>query len=161
MKTNKRRRQPIKAPSKLTKGIAGLLLIGYISLLLYWMFWGFGRSTHISGDFRYNLVPLETIRLFAKSASWDNLRAPLINLAGNVAVFVPLGVLLPIVFTKLRLYIRFLLAFVLMISLLELSQGILGAGVADIDDLILNTIGGSIGYMIYSYFASRKAGRNR
>lgn len=133
--------------------MAALLLLGYGGLLLYWMFWGFGRSAHLSGDFRYNIIPFETIKLFARSASWDNLRAPLINLAGNVVVFIPFGVLLPILFRKCRTYFGFIARFVLLILLLELAQGVLGVGVADIDDLILNGSGATIGYIAYRLIA--------
>ncbi|NGZ75663.1 VanZ family protein [Saccharibacillus alkalitolerans] len=141
----------MKAKTIAFKLLAGLLLLGYGGVLLYWMFWGFGRSAHIGLDepFRYNAEPFETIRLFTRSAGWDNLRAPLINLAGNVAVFVPFGILFPILFRKCRNYFGFILRFLLLILLLELAQGFSGAGVADVDDLILNGIGATIGYIGY------------
>ncbi|CAM4268963.1 VanZ family protein [Saccharibacillus endophyticus] len=150
----------MKAKVIVVKVLAGLVLLGYGGLLLYWMFWGFGRSAHISGDFRYNIVPFETIQLFARSASWDNLRAPLINLAGNVAVFVPFGVLFPILFGKCRNYFGFLTRFLLFIVILELAQGVLGAGVADVDDVILNSIGASLGYIGYRLIAGPGKKRN-
>jgi len=150
----------MKAKVIVVKVLAGLVLLGYGGLLLYWMFWGFGRSAHISGDFRYNIVPFETIQLFARSASWDNLRAPLINLAGNVAVFVPFGVLFPILFGKCRNYFGFLIRFLLFIVILELAQGMLGAGVADVDDVILNSIGASLGYIGYRLIAGPGKKRN-
>lgn len=140
----------MKARNIAVKLLAALMLLGYGALLLYWMFWGFGRASHIGlGGFRYNLEPFETIKLFTRSAGWDNLRAPLINLAGNVAVFVPFGVLLPILFRKCRFYPVFLLRFLALIVVLELAQGISGAGVADVDDLILNGLGATIGYVGY------------
>lgn len=143
----------MKAKTIIVKVLAGLILLGYGGLLLYWMFWGFGRSAHISGDFRYNVVPFETIQLFARSASWDNLRAPLINLVGNVAVFVPFGVLFPVLFRTCRTLFGFLIRFLAFIVILELAQGVLGAGVADIDDVILNSIGASLGYIGYRVLA--------
>lgn len=141
----------MKAKTIAVKLLAALLLLGYGSMLLYWMFWGFGRSAHIGLDepLRYNLEPFETIRLFTRSAGWDNLRAPLINLAGNVAIFVPFGVLFPILFRKCRRYPGFIIRFLTMILVLELAQGISGAGVADVDDLILNGVGATVGYIGY------------
>jgi len=141
----------MKARNIAVKLLAALVLLGYGSLLLYWMFWGFGRSSHIAlgGDFRYNLEPFETIRLFTRSAGWNNLRAPLINLAGNVALFIPFGVLFPILFRRCRRYPVFIIRFLALILLLELAQGISGAGVADVDDLILNGAGATIGYIGY------------
>lgn len=139
----------MKAKKVFVKLLALLVLLGYGGLLLYMMFWGFGRSTHLSGEFRYNIVPFETIRLFARSADWDNIRAPFINLVGNVAVFVPFGVLLPVLSRRCRNYFGFLGRFLLLILTLELAQGVLGVGVADIDDLILNGVGATIGYIVY------------
>ncbi|OWA33617.1 hypothetical protein B9G55_19890 [Saccharibacillus sp. O16] len=142
----------MKAKKVVIKLLALLILLGYGALLLYMMFWGFGRSAHISGEFRYNIVPFETIRLFARSADWDNIRAPFINLVGNVAVFIPFGVLLPILFRRCRNYLGFIGRFLLLILALELAQGVLGAGVADVDDLILNGIGATLGYIVYRVF---------
>ena len=150
----------MKAKAIVVKALAGLVLLGYGGLLLYAMFWGFGRSAHISGDFRYNIVPFETIQLFARSASWDNQRAPLINLAGNVAVFVPFGVLFPVLFGTCRNYFGFLIRFLGFIVILELAQGALGAGVADVDDVILNSIGASLGYIGYRMIAGPGKKRN-
>ncbi|MEJ8302371.1 VanZ family protein [Saccharibacillus sacchari] len=150
----------MKAKIIAVKALAALVLLGYSGLLLYWMFWGFGRSAHISGDFRYNIVPFETIRLFARSASWDNIRAPLINLVGNVAVFVPFGVLFPVLFRTCRTFFGFLIRFLVFIVILELAQGGLGAGVADIDDVILNSIGASLGYMGYRMIVGPEKKRN-
>ncbi len=152
----------MKAKKIVIKLAAALVLLSYGGLLLYWMFWGFGRSAHISGSFRYNIVPFETIRLFARSADWDNIRAPFINLVGNVAVFVPFGVLFPVLFRRCRNYFGFIGRFLLLIVGLELAQGALGAGVADIDDLILNGIGATLGYIVYRAFggpAVKRGGR--
>ncbi|WP_261306622.1 hypothetical protein [Paenibacillus andongensis] len=46
---------------KLARPLIWLLFIGYTSCLLYWMFLGFGRQMHTTGQLAYNVVPFRTI----------------------------------------------------------------------------------------------------
>jgi len=72
------------------------------------------------------------------------------NIGGNIVGFVPLGILIPLVFTFLGGFFR-VTGIVFLISLLfETTQLLAGIGVFDVDDLILNTAGGIIGYIIYA-----------
>ncbi|OME89728.1 MULTISPECIES: VanZ family protein [Paenibacillus] len=120
------------------KMIALILLIGYTMLLTYWMIWGFGRTTQ--SEFSYNLVPFSTM------ASYFPIRslASLINIVGNIAVFVPFGVLIPVVF-RIR-YIKMLGFFLVGLFVLEMAQLISRRGSLDVDDFILNSVGVTIGY---------------
>lgn len=65
---------------------------------------------------------------------------------GNLIWFVPLGVLLPVL-TKARKS-TILWGFGLSLYI-EVSQYIFGTGVSEVEDLILNTAGTGIGYLIY------------
>jgi len=68
---------------------------------------------------------------------------------GNIAGFIPLGILLPLLFRKLRTAFR-TVALIFLISLaFETAQLILILGVFDVDDLLLNTLGGAIGYLLF------------
>ncbi|MBR5090906.1 MAG: VanZ family protein [Ruminiclostridium sp.] len=80
------------------------------------------------------------------------------NLVGNVVLFVPIGVFLPVLFPKQRRFGMFLLTTALTITAVELTQLFTLLGTCDIDDLILNTAGASIGYALYRLFARRKQG---
>ena len=65
---------------------------------------------------------------------------------GNLVWFVPLGVLLPVL-TKAR---KATILWGLGLSLyIEESQYVFGTGVSEVEDLILNTAGTGIGYLIY------------
>ena len=65
---------------------------------------------------------------------------------GNLVWFVPLGVLLPVL-TKAR---NATILWGLGLSLyIEVSQYVFGTGVSEVEDLILNTTGTGIGYLIY------------
>ena len=57
-----------------------------------------------------------------------------------------LGVFLPLLMRKLRRFWRFLLVCALTIALVETAQALLLVGSADVDDLILNLCGVSIGF---------------
>ena len=78
------------------------------------------------------------------------------NTFGNVALFMPLGVLLPLVSNRFRLLRRVLVvAFCLSVSI-EATQFVLrflgNPRAVDIDDVILNTLGGCLGFAFYKLF---------
>ncbi|MEC0370593.1 VanZ family protein [Paenibacillus chibensis] len=129
------------------KVLAWLLFVGYSVCLVYWMFRGFGRAAHIG--LQFNLVPLNTIFGYIFNLNTDNLGTTIINLAGNIGVFMPFGVLLPFLFPGLRRYSLFLTWFTASVIVLEFLQTILRVGIGDIDDVILNGIGASLGFMVY------------
>ena len=94
-----------------------------------------------------NLRPFHTIRLFSSKRVTTEYSYQ--NIGGNIIGFIPLGILLPLVFPFLINGWR-VVGFIFGISLLfELTQLVFGVGVFDVDDLILNTAGGLIGYLVY------------
>lgn len=67
----------------------------------------------------------------------------------NAVIFVPLGILLPVVFSKMRnmgrsVFTGFILSFII-----ETCQLVLCCGVVQTEDIIMNTLGTAIGYLIY------------
>lgn len=123
---------------------AFMVLIGYFLFIGYMMLFGFGRSPHET--YMYNLVPFSTIQHFMQLSNF-NTNIWVINLIGNIGVFIPFGLLIPMVFGER--YVRFLFIFLLGLFILETLQLITRRGSFDIDDFILNTIGATIGYSIY------------
>ena len=79
------------------------------------------------------------------------------NVGGNILLLMPLGFLAPILWEKLKYFKRIiLLGFIVSISIeflqfLEIITGARGR-VCDIDDVICNVLGISIGYLIYKLF---------
>ncbi|MGZ7440471.1 VanZ family protein [Paenibacillus sp. TH7-28] len=121
-----------------------ILLIGYSLLLIYWMLFGFGRVSH--STYMYNLKPLSTIRLYLRSYDFMS-GIWLVNLVGNIGVFVPFGILLPFVFRgNLR---RSSAVFITGVFVLESLQLLLKRGSFDVDDFILNTLGFGLGLGVY------------
>lgn len=76
------------------------------------------------------------------------------NIAGNMLLLLPLGFLVPILWQRFqdgRKMILFTFCFSLSIELMQLLLMYIGlTGRAfDVDDIILNTLGGCIGYFLY------------
>ena len=97
-----------------------------------------------------NLRPLYTIQGYWRIATGQGnpylIRHACINLAGNVAAFVPLGFFLPWLFRRLRPFFPFLGCTVLIILVIELVQLFTLVGSCDVDDLILNLPGALLGW---------------
>ncbi|MFC4401605.1 VanZ family protein [Gracilibacillus xinjiangensis] len=102
-----------------------------------------------------NLIPFKnTFRYLMES---DNFSFQFIfnNIVGNILVFLPLGLLLPLLF---RQYKRFPLLFATVTCLtilVEITQITLHIGQFDVDDVILNIIGGMIGFLLAKLLADK------
>lgn len=106
---------------------------------------------------RTNLIPFATIihHIDLLGSKYIELaRHAAINLIGNVVMFIPLGFFLPSIWPKFRFYLKFMLAVFLTITSVELIQLVTLLGSMDIDDLILNLAGASIGFLIYIIITS-------
>ena len=97
--------------------------------------------------FRINLVPL--VNLF----DYDIFSEALINFIGNTAMFIPLGIVWPIVFKELDTPLKNLAAGAGFSLLIEILQLPFFDRVSDIDDLLLNTLGFAVGYGVYRLVA--------
>lgn len=92
---------------------------------------------------RINLMPV--VYLF----DYPVFREALINLIGNTAMFLPLGIVWPGVFPKLDSHRKVIAAGIGYSLLIELAQLPFYDRVTDIDDLILNSLGFLLGYGIF------------
>lgn len=95
-----------------------------------------------------NVKPFYTIKLFYKSRRLDA-EYKIDNIGGNIIGFIPLGILFPLLFPGCRKFFRLVLAVFLMSLFFETSQLLFNLGVFDVDDLMLNTVGGIAGYILY------------
>ena len=122
----------------------------YIIALGYFLFFAesMGRTTR-GDEYHYNLQPLFEIKRIWRSSHILGMKYVILNFAGNVIAFIPFGYLLPkMVKKKPRLFHTVLFSFEFSL-LVELTQLISRTGSFDVDDLILNTFGGLIGYILY------------
>ena len=67
---------------------------------------------------------------------------------GNIVWFVPLGFFLPILLKKRSFLIIMIIGFLFSFAI-ETTQYVFRKGVAELDDLILNTLGVAIGYCLF------------
>ncbi len=142
----------------------------YIKLLFFYYLWvlanvlffdnAFGRGfTHHATLEAVNLEPLRTIKNYLLAYHYGNisLRLVIINLAGNLAAFAPMGFFLPALYKWQRSVFFFAATMIQSIMAVEVLQVYSGAGSCDVDDLILNVIGALIVYMICRLFFDYKA----
>lgn len=137
------------------------LFVVYTALLLWLLFdrtdrWGSGLpyAEQLRGNM--NLVPFYTIGNYWKVVKRLEF-TPLfyhcvINLGGNILLFIPIGYFLPRLWPVLRNFFLFLLTCTMAITLVELLQLVTLLGSLDIDDLILNLFGMLLGYLFFIIF---------
>lgn len=82
----------------------------------------------------------------------DSMNTILVNIAGNIIAFMPMGFLLPMVSKNPARFLRVLLVVLLASGTIEIMQYVFRTGVSDIDDTILNLLGGMLGYFAYKAF---------
>lgn len=93
--------------------------------------------------FRINLIP------FVYLMDYPERREALLNLIGNTAMFLPLGIIWPLVFKELNTHKKVITAGVGVSLFIEILQLPFFSRVSDIDDLLLNSLGFLMGYGIY------------
>ena len=93
--------------------------------------------------FRVNFIP------FVYLMDYPEFRNAMLNLIGNTAMFIPLGIVWPSVFPELNTHRRVIAAGVGCSLLIEILQLPFFDRVSDIDDLILNSTGFLMGYGVY------------
>lgn len=127
-----------------------LLFICYILALTYFVFFAESYGRAMEGrDYIYNLEPLKEIKRFWYNRHILGFFPVFINLAGNVLAFAPFGAILPVLSVNTRGVIRVgFLTFELSL-VIETIQLVFKVGSFDVDDLLLNTIGGILGYLVF------------
>ncbi len=130
--------------------IAKYLFAAYL-IALFWLLIGWRIGYHTSGN--TNFVPLETVRLFLwvlKNSGDRQMRWQAVaNLVGNVVLFVPLGLFLPMLWKKCQNLVGFFLWLLPALIMVELLQLVTRLGACDVDDLLLNTLGALGGWLLW------------
>ena len=116
--------------------VSQLVFILYLGVLFYFLFFSerYGR-TDVSDEYHYNLVLFREIKRFYRYREILGMKSVMINLAGNVAAFMPFGFFLPVLWPKTG-------------KLLSVAFWSYKVGTFDVDDLFLNTLGGIFGYVL-------------
>jgi len=130
-------------------------------LFCFWSFFLIVYATLILFNLPLNFKPvLHKLNLQPFLWLWeDNLRLRIvIEIIPNIMLFIPLGIFLPTAFKRMRKLKRAaLVAFIVTFSV-EFFQYFIGR-TSDIDDMIMNLLGGIIGYGLFrvlSYLSETK-----
>ncbi|MED4569052.1 VanZ family protein [Brevibacillus agri] len=100
--------------------------------------------------YRGNLVPFHEIQNYVSQIRNGQSGHSFVNLVGNIVAFMPFGLMLPLLFAKKAGSVGKVAWLSFLFSLgLETTQLVLSCGTFDVDDLLLNTVGGILGYGVY------------
>ena len=94
--------------------------------------------------FRVNLIP------FVNMLDHDTAFDAIINLAGNFAMFIPTGIMMPLIYKKINTLKKVMLTGAAISLAIEILQLPFAVRASDVDDLILNTAGCLAGFGIYA-----------
>ncbi|WEG12290.1 VanZ family protein [Pullulanibacillus sp. KACC 23026] len=114
-----------------------LLTVIYLTLFTF-NYYVYGKSV--------NLVMFDSIRLMLRSHS------PMLilkNILGNVLLFFPYGFFLPLFFKRFRSFSQLLGIGFLSSLLIESCQYEFAQRIFDVDDLMLNTVGAILGWIVF------------
>ena len=159
----RRKAEKFQKRARITAEILFFIYCGTMLYLLIFMRFTSGGVTFLnsekwSEDFQnsFQLIPFRTITSFTGAVKELSVNDHAFrNLAGNVVLFIPFGLFLPFIFEKQRSFPFYLLSNISVITCVELIQAFTLTGTCDIDDLILNTVGGCIGFLLYKLMLSR------
>lgn len=132
-----------------------ILLLMYINLavIIRFVFFPLGR---INGKIQplifnaSNIFPFKIILIpFVGMFDYLTKQIMLVNVLGNIAMFIPTGIILPIISRKLDCFGKVVAVGALISLCIEVLQLLFSERTTDINDLILNTIGTAIGFVIF------------
>lgn len=123
----------------------------YIILLTYFLFFAESTGRTYEGRaYHYNLILFKEIKRFIIYRKSLGTMAVVLNLLGNIAAFIPFGMIMPVMHRRFRSFLYMtLLTFEFSFGV-ELIQLVAKVGSFDVDDLLLNTIGGMLGYLAFA-----------
>ncbi|MGY4689930.1 VanZ family protein [Salibacterium sp. K-3] len=130
------------------KPIIMILLLLYLSVLFYvtLLAWDHGSSYGPTGPGgrNYNLDLFESIyRIAVYSTDFID---PIVILGGNIIMFFPFGLLAALLMNHRKKAWWLVLVFSVILSVfIEINQFIFTHRVANVDDVLLNTVGGMLG----------------
>ncbi|MCM3720140.1 VanZ family protein [Fictibacillus phosphorivorans] len=127
--------------------IGVLFFLVYLAILIKATLFSFNEYVYGKSA---NLVLFDSIRLMWRSGDYYLIFK---NIFGNIILFLPLGLLLPLIF---RVFNSWRLMFVIGFGtsfIIEVLQYEYAKRIFDIDDILLNGLGAMTGLFIFKFFA--------
>lgn len=120
-----------------------IIIVPYTLFLLYLMFWGMGRFQY--ADNQITVEPIfSTIEFIHNTIEWKYIG---IIVLGNIIMFIPFG-FLGWIFPRLRDLNALIYTFISSIIIIEALQYFTRMGIFEVDDIILNTFGVYLGWLL-------------
>lgn len=143
-----------------------VLFVLYIIFLIYFLCFSewYGR-VGVTEEYRYNLELFKEIKRFLSYREELGFFAVCTNLLGNILIFVPYGFFVAMASKYRGFWKTVVYSFGLCLGV-EVLQLVTRVGSFDVDDILLNTLGGVLGYLVFLIFRkcsvkrhSRRSGR--
>ncbi|WP_040205380.1 VanZ family protein [Neobacillus jeddahensis] len=144
------------------KLVLTIVLVVYLAILSKLILFKYIPLTEIIQHFNFtyseyhwrsnNFIPFKTIYFYLYLAD-INLSIRIENLVGNIIGFAPFGFILPLLSKKFQSISTVMCASFCLSLTFEILQLLFEFGSFDVDDLILNTFGGLIGYIPIKFFS--------
>lgn len=129
-----------------------LIFIGYLAVVLY--------ATTFRSSFGHRAFNLHLFRAWREA--WNNFsQHRWLNVLLNIAMFGPLGFLLPLLNNRYRKWYLSIPVSLLASLSIETFQLIFSSGVFDVDDLFCNTLGAVMGYLAIMLVLSMFNGKGK
>lgn len=127
-----------------------ILFVLYIIFVFYFLLISeiYGRTGEMQ-EYHYNLVLFREIKRFWNYRRRLGIFATATNLLGNVLIFLPFGFFMAMA-SKYRSFLSTLVYSFALSLTVEISQLFMKVGCFDVDDLLLNTIGGMLGFITFA-----------
>lgn len=138
--------KPIR--KKRLRTIGKILFFVYILFLIYFLIlsdW-YGRGPR--ADYSYNLVLFREIKRFWNYRAQVGLFVSFSNLFGNIIIFIPFGFFMPMASRYRNFLETVFYSFALSFGV-EVFQLLTKVGSFDVDDMLLNTLGGMAGFIVF------------
>ncbi|MDQ0971459.1 glycopeptide antibiotics resistance protein [Neobacillus niacini] len=142
---------------KIIKIVFSLSLVFYLFALVVLLF--LGTRGYIWADMTLieyiksssNLIPFKTISTYTNAIfnGSMNMDIPIKNLAGNLIMFLPMGIYLPYFIKRLNKASGLSITMIILLFVIEVIQLVTRRGSFDIDDFILNLLGALIGFGLW------------
>lgn len=127
--------------------VAVILFCIYLLLLFYLLFFSETYGRTMDSGYRYNLELFKEIRRFWGNREALGWRSVVTNLVGNIVAFAPFGFFLPML-CRMGKNVFGCVALSAVFSLMvEMVQLFTKVGAFDVDDILLNAIGGLVGFV--------------
>ena len=146
-----------KFVNKNKRTVVSLIFIIYLLVLGYHLFLSdmLGRR-EVAEGYRYNFVLFKEIIRYITNMKAIGFKLVLLNLAGNIVAFVPLGIFVSYFLNNSRYtFIKTILFGLILTVSVEGIQLITRVGICDVDDILLNFIGVVIGAVLVKLFSKK------